>query len=255
MRTYVAETLNQNATLVNSKQGRPLLHYSIYPKCFPELVSDLIVRNANINAVFVEEQCTISAIQSLDFASVYAGYKSKKSYDVRGQPFIEAIKLLVAAGADPDSKFYYGKDTPWQWRPLSHEIASMKIYSQIKLETFELLAKAGATINAVDSEGWTLLESMFSSVSAKKMIFRVSHAFHPEANDTSGRRKQKERDRLSLAIWLLRNGSKITERMNLHRGDFSDFPWQDEEYVRKEYFAPMSYATNIMGFIKNVVPR
>ncbi len=67
------------------------MHYTVYPKCSPQLVADLIVPRAKIHAVFGEKAYKKTALQSLNFWSVV--YASNER-------LLSAMKILGTAGAD-----------------------------------------------------------------------------------------------------------------------------------------------------------
>ena len=201
MRNYVAERLNEDPLLVNSKSGRPLLHYAVFPKCSPRLVEVLLAHHADIKAGFRETLYKRTALQSIDFHF--------SNYNNRGEPLLETVKLLIEGGADAKSKIY--RDGPAkEWVPLIYEIGHMRIPANVKIEMFGRLQRAGAKLNSAGgSSPYTLLESL-----SRDSVF-------------ADRR---------VTLWLLNNGAKITKKMHKNREEFRYFPWTSKEHTRSKYF-------------------
>jgi hypothetical protein len=142
MHYYVAETLNDNPGLVNTKLGRPLLHYavSVSETCRPTLVLDLIEQRANIHAVCVEEGYDKTAIQSILYPA--SSTASKGSEDI-----FKAIGYLVQAGADPNTRLFLGEteSSSLIGSPLlPHYVTRMPGLASIKMRLCKILVKKGA---------------------------------------------------------------------------------------------------------------
>lgn len=202
MRNYVAERLNQDRLLVNLKPGRPLLHYAVFPRCSPRLVEDLIAHHADIEAVFREKKYKRTALQSIDFHC--------SDYDDNGEPLLETVKILIDRGADAKSKIYQGGPAKG-WVSLVHEIGHMKIHANAKIEMFAILKTAGVKFN--NSTGGRSRDTLLESLSR-------------DSGFAEG----------EVALWLLKNGAKITKTMNKNRAEFGNFPWTSKEHTLSKYF-------------------
>lgn len=208
----------------------PLLHYAVCTDNSTLIIADLVTQGAKIHAVYKKR----TALQELTMNfSTYLGRTREELIDV--------IKILIAAGANPNSmvNLPIAIDGEYLW-PLIYHIVHMDIALDLKLQTFNLLRDSGANLNAVNNMVTPLLETLYrnsknsrnSRDSSDSIITRV-HLYMMK-NRSFYIRNQDDKE---AVFWLLNNGAKITKRMYSDRdGAFKDFPWDDPEYTKAEFF-------------------
>ena len=87
----------------------------------------------------------------------------------------------------------------------------MRIHANAKIEMLKILKRVGAKLKSIEtrSKCYTLLESL-----PRDSIFA---------------------DR-KVVLWLLKNGAKVTKRMNKNREGIRYFPLTIKEHTRSKYF-------------------
>ncbi|KAL6821892.1 hypothetical protein J3E69DRAFT_339512 [Trichoderma sp. SZMC 28015] len=147
-----AEDINDLNYFLNLKNGRPLLHFSVYltgqePK--PKMTEFLLDQGADANAKFEDK----TAIESL-----VLGHGPSAC-----EPHLNIMKLLIERGANPNSRYYPHGDNKYQWYPLLHIVAhdyGMDVSQRV--DFMKLLYSKGADLNSVDSNNSSFLEVLYS---------------------------------------------------------------------------------------------
>lgn len=134
---------------LNGKEGRPLLHFSVYmplatPK--PEMTKFLVDKGVDLNLKFEGK----TAIESLIL--------NYQSHD-----HLQVMEYLVKAGADPNSRHYPDGGRLSTWHPLLHIVADGFYRMDLKrrIEFMRLLYASRADLNATDYLGHTFLEKLY----------------------------------------------------------------------------------------------
>lgn len=138
---------------LNGKDGRPLLHFSVFmplasPK--PVMTRFLVEKGVDLNLKFEGKTAIESLV--LNYGSFTNDWQ------------LQVMEQLIEAGADPNSRHYprAGADRS-TWMPLLHIVAYNRYPMDIRrrIRFMRLLCTRGADINGTDSLGRTFLEKLY----------------------------------------------------------------------------------------------
>lgn len=225
MRGYIGHRLGMEKNeddrdhFLDSKEGRPLLHFSVYfpgqtPK--PAMADLLLDSGADIHLRYEYKPAVkTTAIESLQLEG-------------DPKPHLDMIQLLIKKGANPNSHYFQHGDVLSLAHPLLHLVAygEYNIGLEERIELMHFLYERGADLNGADYKGQTFLDALYwkgEDIPPKEWAWllrkgakicktMISLAFCPQMSSSSFCTGSQSGERRLFDYYYLSRGTRDSER-------------------------------------------
>jgi len=174
-------------------------------------VKVLLAHGADVNARLHQEKPTVRALNELQFEGATPLFLAAEVNN------LEAIKVLVAAGADPNIPTAYGTTALMVAAGAGTDVQRARSIEErgTAVETARYLLDRGADVNAVGEFGWTPLHNAAYQGLTDVIELLVSRGAKTETKDKLGQTPLS----ISLAILTKEAGAKRLQIPRRYRGE------------------------------------
>jgi ankyrin repeat protein len=176
-----------------------------------ETVKVLLAHGADVNARLHQEKPTVRALNELQFEGATPLFLAAEVNN------LDVIKLLVAAGADPNIPTAYGTTALMVACGAGTDVQRARSIEErgMAVETARYLLDRGADVNAVGEFGWTPLHNAAYQGLTDVIELLVSRGAKTETKDKLGQTPLS----ISLAILTKEAGAKRLQIPRRYRGE------------------------------------